>query len=411
MKSTAQPKYNNGSPDNFGFQAVTEIQNALNRLGFSDFEDKPLKTDGILGARTASALEKFKDAFSLPKAKTNAIISPKPFAPEPFNQTTGKDFRLPGITPKPNFQTLDLNVPKVQKQSADTPGSRGESFEIQSFATGAKQEKPYRVQLSAKKSGAQADREKTKNIESQLNKILDKQYPLTQDASWQDPLLGPRGMLRQSAADVANGRWVFALDKIQEKKDVINQVASKYKIPPEMIGAIILKEQYTQSIPDWLANPLTKAGETYPDIQNTLKEIGEHLPGKFGAFSTKVGRAFDKHTTGLGAINPSTARGAWENYYGKKYAESVLPVSDMNLQQKLSNDPDFNIETIALTLADAARELENNRLLNFNGRKIADLSADELQKVLARYNAGDITKAKKYADYTSQYLPYIKMLL
>lgn len=120
-----------------------------------------------------------------------------------------------------------------------------------------------------------------------------------------------------------DARFYYSVSCFESNKIAIAKAAAVYGVPSCLIGAIIFKEQFTQSIPDEVANCLT------------------FISG-------------DTHSTGLGAIFPETAREAWERVDPSK----KLPEKNADLQYLLTNDDEFNIKTIAVVLVYEALEME-----------------------------------------------------
>lgn len=216
---------------------------------------------------------------------------------------------------------------------------------------------------------------------AELNKILDRQYPnyATVDYLEKIKLTGTNSSVIANYAigqniigKFADDRMNRAMDKIEKNKDNIIKAARQYGIPPELIGAIILKEQYTQSAPD--------------ELSIFLKELGLSKGG----------------STGLGAITAPTARKALK-YIGKtnELNGKIVPKDDIALLELLSSDDEFNIHIIAAVIVFEANELDlsENNLLN-------ELKLKDWHRILNKYN-GDI----EYANKTIEYLPYIKILL
>lgn len=146
-------------------------------------------------------------------------------------------------------------------------------------------------------------------------------------------------------------------------------------VPSELILSIIIKEQFTKSIPDWAA------------------ELDSKLRG--GA-----------HSVGLGAIFASKAREAWSDVS----SGTVLPATNAELQAKLKNDDAFNIDTIGVFLVYNAKKLYGEDV------DIASLSMDDWEKVVPYYNAkmNSPESRIKGMDYSSKvfaYIPYAKDLL
>ncbi len=90
-----------------------------------------------------------------------------------------------------------------------------------------------------------------------------------------------------------------AFEAIEINSNTIKAVSEKYNIPKEIIGSIILKEQYTQSLPDQLAMATSEIGDGFPDSwmnsDNKLSEIFR--------------KVFGEHSTGYGAIFATTCMG------------------------------------------------------------------------------------------------------
>jgi hypothetical protein len=166
------------------------------------------------------------------------------------------------------------------------------------------------------------------------------------------------------------------LDKIgNEYKDIINETGEKYGIPSEIIGSIIIKEQFTKSLPDTLV------------MAHTLK--------------TGV-----THSVGLGAIFPDTARTAWyKQNIAEAYMKEIHEMSDVELQTKLYLNDNFNIETIGVVLVDFAKDIYGKNT------EVSQLTNDQLKTVVGRYNAIDQKKQKGYSDKVFEYLDPVRELL
>ena len=104
---------------------------------------------------------------------------------------------------------------------------------------------------------------------------------------------------------------------VEANKQYINEVAEKSGVPAEIIGAIIFHEQLTQSAPDWF--PGTKS-------------------------------------FGLGAIQVEAAKAAWESGLNGDIKPEDLPKTDDEWREKLKNDPQFNILTLAAVVRQKAYE-------------------------------------------------------
>ena len=168
---------------------------------------------------------------------------------------------------------------------------------------------------------------------------------------------------------VIGGRITSSSAKVAKYKGIINEVANRYKVPSEIIGAIIFKEQLTKSLPDTLANI---------DTSFIRKDVN--------------------HSTGLGAIFPATARAAW----GVVDDQKELPKTNEELQYKLTHDRQFNIETIAAVLLYEAAKKE----LIPDVSDASNLTTEQWWKAVAKYNGSD-----EYARKVYEYLPYVAELL
>ena len=192
-----------------------------------------------------------------------------------------------------------------------------------------------------------------------LNNTAYKQYPWMRYASTLSPVAGK----------LVNDRITSSSIRVAKNKDIINAVANRHKVPKEIIGGIIFKEQLTQSLPDTLAN-----------------------------VHTFIAGDGNTHSTGLGAIFPETARAAW----GVVDKEKVLPKSDKELQIRLTHDRQFNIETIAAVLI---YEAINKQIIS-DVSEASNLTTEQWWKAVAKYNGSD-----EYARKVYEYLPYVTELL
>jgi len=234
-----------------------------------------------------------------------------------------------------------------------------------------------------------------------LNEILDRQYSdsapvdLWEAVSKNRPFAGisaSADLMKNLIAFAADIRMNNAFAAIDKNRDAILETASRFNIPAEVIASVILKEQYTQSIPDWLANITTALGKINPNIKEIVYQI------------------FDKnilgtHSMGLGAIFPHTARAAW----GKMKEEGIetsLPEDDWLLQFRLSSNDHFNIQTIGAVLA-------NEAISRGYADSVADLknlSYKDWQAIFVVYN-GSGDDAIRYSDFVYEYLPYMRDFL
>jgi len=226
----------------------------------------------------------------------------------------------------------------------------------------------------------------------QLNEVLDNQYPTwakkEETSDW----------IQDIKQHIADNRLENVFRKIDDNRNDILTVSFKYGIPYEVIGSIILKEQYTQSIPDELANVLSTYRKAYPFLYDEERE------GKIGEITKTL---FKEHSTGLGAVSPKTARAAWEWLLEDDgQAKKILPSDNVQLQYKLSSDEKFNIETIGVVLIYEAYNLGLIRSME----DIKNLTYEDWQKVCKKYN-GTGDKAQRYGEYVREYFPDMKEYL
>ncbi|MGA8942584.1 MAG: hypothetical protein WB502_07670 [Thermoactinomyces sp.] len=157
------------------------------------------------------------------------------------------------------------------------------------------------------------------------------------------------------------------------EKNAINAAGEKYDVPPEIIAAIIVKEQITQSAPDELL-----------------------------LYHTMLFR--EEHSAGLGAVFPSTAKKAWVEvdpagaYLYKIYG------SNADIQTQLIWHRKVRIDTIAVVLNYYARQM-------YKTEYISNLTLDQWKRVVGRYNATSPSAQKKYSDYVYDYLDPVKAIL
>lgn len=222
-------------------------------------------------------------------------------------------------------------------------------------------------------------------LRDEINRVLDEQYPNTANGFATEK----RGFVPSISfiiGSLADKRMNEALNAIAENSDSIKQAAAEYGMPPELIASIILKEQYTQSIGDWAAI-----------LRSNWKE--------------------SEGSTGLGAIRADTARAAWKNLDEAVYES--LPEDNTELLRKLAYDDEFNINTIAAVLAMEAQRARNNGELS-DAETMKDFTQEDWKQVLRAYNAGWTkddenpgwyTGGYRYADYTAEYMPYLKYFL
>lgn len=235
-----------------------------------------------------------------------------------------------------------------------------------------------------------------------LDKILEKQYSISESLNQQRIGYASVKNLSKPAmfnipAEAADQRFDYAMSSIEKNHQSIVKSSQHWGIPPEIIASIILKEQYTRSIPDWLANTssfeaFSPIGLTAKKITATLQKSENQIVNKLAA---KINAPFGPHSTGLGAIFPKTAREAWESALGKEKASRILPAHDLVLQLILTTNDQFNIDTIGAVLKYEAIKLGYTDL--------SSLTDDQWQKVLVAYN-GDNEDAQKYGKKVREYL-------
>lgn len=154
---------------------------------------------------------------------------------------------------------------------------------------------------------------------------------------------------------------------LKEERDSIIAAGEKYDVPPEIIASIIVKEQITQSAPDW------------------VNMMDTYVRGK-------------GHSVGLGAIFPSTAQKVWDVVNpegGKKYG--IVKGGDTYETVKILADNDeANIHSIAVVLKHKAQQLYGKSV------DLKELTEEQWRAVIGKYNAESPEK-KNYSDKTVQY--------
>jgi hypothetical protein len=195
-------------------------------------------------------------------------------------------------------------------------------------------------------------------------------------AKRQYPWLFAANVLSPVTSSLVENRIGASIARVDYNQSLINNAATTFGVPKEIIGGIIFKEQLTQSLPDIAANI-----DTFFD--GTI--AGKIIPGSF-------------HSTGLGAIFPSTARAAWE-FIDPSMVNSL---SDKDLQYTLSYNNEFNIQTIAAVLV---YEAMRAKLIN-DPSEAKNLTQEQWKKAVAKYNGSD-----EYARKVYEYLNDIKKFL
>lgn len=214
-------------------------------------------------------------------------------------------------------------------------------------------------------------------LKKKLCEVITSQYFDIEEASkaalLNDETEEERGAKNGIVKRFGDARLKKVFEDLQQRQEYIIEIARRFRVPASMICAIILKEQYTRSAPDWLSV--------------TLKDMGMNNAG----------------STGLGAITAPTARRAYE-YFGDErfFAFRTIPRDDIELLRLLSEDDELNIATIAAILNCEAASLG----LLEGERYVDELSESSLHAVLAKYNGSE-----EYANKTIVYLPYFEEFL
>ena len=183
---------------------------------------------------------------------------------------------------------------------------------------------------------------------------------------------------KQSVRSGGDERKEFALNYIQKNKDKINEIGKEFNIPPEMIGAIILQEQYTQTSSDQVAKLLQMVG-------------------------------FKNASVGLGAVTTPAARAGWDTYNKESGGHVNLPDDSMELLKQLEEDDDFNLRSIAVYLRHVAKHVptpKTDYYVIHSYDELNNLSDYQKFKLLSKYNGSD-----EYGEKVTPYLPYIQALL
>ncbi len=170
-------------------------------------------------------------------------------------------------------------------------------------------------------------------------------------------------------------------------KDSINKYGEMYGIDPTVIGSIILKEQFTQSAPD------------------TLLLADTYLNGT-------------DHSFGLGALNLGVAKNTLLAMLPAELRPNYEPLffvdNDGDLAYKLAFNNDFNIQTLALSLAHITLTSQGGSLGYATGGKVYinewvgayEGYIDQWHPIIHAYNPYN-----DYATKVLQYRPHIGTLL
>ena len=232
---------------------------------------------------------------------------------------------------------------------------------------------------------------KTNNGEAieRLSEILDRQYPKTETVNLKD-IDSIGDLVKAIKGWLADSRMNNNFAVIDKNRDAILETASRFNIPAEVIASVILKEQYTQSLPDSLANITTALWEINP----WLGELGNKILSPI----IEKRKLFGTHSLGLGAIFPETAREA-VGYMEEAGIETDLPNQDWLLQARLGANDYFNIQMIAAVPAQKAASIGMIDSID----DLGSLSYEDWQKVLVVYNGGE-----DYGQFVREYLPYMR---
>ncbi|MGA8941373.1 MAG: hypothetical protein WB502_01450 [Thermoactinomyces sp.] len=157
------------------------------------------------------------------------------------------------------------------------------------------------------------------------------------------------------------------------KKNTIKAAGEKYDVPPEVIAAVIVKEQITQSLPDELT------------IVDTL--INDK-----------------QHSFGLGAVFSGTTREAWAKVDPVRAEELGINGSNFKISYKLIRNKQASIDTIAVVLNYYARK-------EYNTEDVSTLTLDQWKQAVGRYNAVTPDKQKEYSDKVFEYLDSVREIL
>ena len=208
-------------------------------------------------------------------------------------------------------------------------------------------------------------------LSSSFNNIKD---TITNKAKHLETYYGLYYVAFSQYALIATYRHDSAYRSVSKNTETILFASQKYSVPADIIGAIIYKEQLTQSIDDSTALSLTQ------------------ITGK-------------GHSVGLGAIFPNTAIEAW-NYVNNNVYENMQ--KDPYLLEKDLMKNTFNIETIAAVLIYYASKL---KFIANESTDVSNLTEDEWTQVIGRYNAATTEKQKNYSSKVNSYRKYITNIL
>lgn len=156
------------------------------------------------------------------------------------------------------------------------------------------------------------------------------------------------------------------------EKNTIKGAGEKYDVPPEIIAAIIVKEQITQSLPDELAI------------------IDTWFTG-------------NQHSMGLGAVFPKTAREAWVTVDPAGAYLHGMYGSNAEISNNLMWNKKARIDTIAVVLNYYARDMYE--------KDVSELDMGQWKQVVGRYNAENSDKQREYSDKIWGYLDSVRDIL
>lgn len=159
--------------------------------------------------------------------------------------------------------------------------------------------------------------------------------------------------------DLAQVRFDRAMEAINRNRDTIEEVGEYFGVPPENIAAVLLKEQFTRSAPDFLV-------VAFAPLRN------------------------GKGSTGLGAVTADTAKKAYA-YFN---LSSRLPSTNQAILRLFMEDEYEAIFATACVLSYEAAQF------GYGYDDFTHLDLKKWHRVYNKYN-GDI----EYANKTVEYLP------
>ena len=174
---------------------------------------------------------------------------------------------------------------------------------------------------------------------------------------------------------IPDGRWKEIKDALTKERNNIIDAGNYYRVPPEMIASIIIKEVITRSAPDELF----------------------FIQKEFSA----------NHSFGIGAINPiSIGVEAWENV-DEQYFNQIRTNFTVNRYEDMAyslyvNDY-FSVNSIAVVLKYLGQKhFEKNPVV---------LTNEQRKEILSAYNSGELNGAPNYARITHGYMDIARDIL